>query len=77
MKMKMKKEQEFVDNMTSLSRVKGFKIEMTYGLTLSFPMQSQALVHKTKKAKTLGTEFGLYILLTVNLVLTIFNLQLI
>ena len=42
MKMKMKKEQEFVDNMTSLSRVKGFKIEMTYGLTLSFPMQSQA-----------------------------------
>ena len=33
-KMKMKKGQEFVDNITSLSRGEGFKIEMTYGLTL-------------------------------------------
>jgi len=34
---KKKKGQEFVDNMTSLSRGEGFKTEMTYGFTLSTP----------------------------------------
>ena len=65
MKTKKKKGQEFVDNMTSLSRGEGFIIEMTYGLTLSTPtIQFSTIVFhfqcscgvgfiKLKKVKTL------------------------
>ena len=62
--MKKKKENE---KRTRICCGEGFKIEMTYGMTLStapiqfstiffsFPMQSQSWVHKTKKVKTFGT----------------------